>query len=64
MAQQGNPGIPPAPPAVQVPPPVPVWLQQATALGLIPGEQILFELMTNFHTFSMQQYVCLKDLGG
>ena len=64
MAQQGNPGIPPAPPAVQVPPPVPVWLQQATALGLIPGEQILFELMTNFHTFSMQQYVCLRDLGG
>jgi len=67
MAQQGNQGIPPAPPAIPVPSPVPLWLQQATALGLLPGEQILFKLMTNltnFHTFTMQQYVCLRDMGG
>lgn len=41
-----------------------MWQVQAQALGLNPGEMELYELMVNFHNFTHQQFVCLRDIGG
>ena len=59
MAQPVNPAIP-VPPVL---PPLP-WQQQAVVLGLNPDETVLYELMSNFHSFTREQYVALRDQGG
>ena len=59
MAQPVNPAIP-VPPVL---PPIP-WQQQAVVLGLNPDETVLYELMSNFHSFTREQYVALRDQGG
>ena len=33
-------------------------------MGLSAEETVLYELMVNFHNFTQQQYVCLRDIGG
>ena len=45
-------------------PPQPAWLIAATALGLSPDEQELYELMMSHLRFTHDQYVCLRNLGG
>ena len=44
-------------------PPAPAWQVQALNMGLSPDETVLYELMTNFHSFTQQQYVYLRDIG-
>ena len=53
------------PPANNEPqPPAPAWQVQALNMGLSHDETVLYELMTNLHSFTQQQYVCLRDNGG
>ena len=47
-----------------IPPPPAAWIARAQALGLNHDESILFEVMTNFLTFSDEQYMTLRDQGG
>ena len=57
------PAAPPIVPPVG-PPIIPQWQIEATTLGLDPDEAILYELMTNFHSFTQDQYIALKEQGG
>ena len=43
---------------------VPKWVQRVEALALEDGEAVLFELMTNFHSFTEAQYLSLRNHGG
>ena len=44
---------------------VPKWVQRVKALELDDGEAVLFELMTNFHSFmEAHQYLSLRNHGG
>ena len=46
-------------------PPTPAaWVARATALRLTPDESLLFEVMTNHHNFTEDQYLNLRDQGG
>ena len=47
-----------------LPPPPPAWIARATALGLNADETVLFEVMTNHHNFTEDQFLCLRDHGG
>ena len=42
----------------------PAWIERAETLGLSPNETVLFEVMTNFHSFTEAQYESLRDQGG
>lgn len=43
---------------------LPQWGARANALGLNEAQRELYELLVNFHAFTHEQYVCLKDMGG
>lgn len=43
---------------------LPQWGVRANALGLNEAQRELYELLVNFHAFTHEQYVCLKDMGG
>jgi hypothetical protein len=53
---------------VNVPPqanmPMLNWQVRANTLNLTAEQTELYELLCNFHSFSHEQYVCLKDQGG
>ena len=44
--------------------PIPQWQVRANTLDLNAEQTELYELLCNFHSFSHEQYVCLKDQGG
>lgn len=52
------------PPPANQGPPIEPWQRQANDLGLSPNEAELYELMTNYHSFTQQQYIALRDQGG